>query len=161
MFTPPRYILAPYLATAPDVVERMLDLAGVRSGDRVYDLGCGDGRLAIAAALRGAQAFGVDIEPWWVEQSRLNAEAAGVAQRTVFAPGDALAVDLGPATVVVLYLVHWSTQLMARELLGRCAPGTRVVSNGFAFEAVTTTRTESFVDAAGQARAIHLWVVPS
>lgn len=160
MTPPPRYILAPYVPTTADVVERMVRLAEVGLGDFVYDLGCGDGRLAIAAAARGARAFGVDIEPYWVEQSRGNALAAGVAGLARFEQGDALAVDLRLATVVFLYLVHWSTQLVARELLGQCAPGTRVVSNGFPFEVVAATAIDSFVDAAGQSRALHLWVVP-
>lgn len=160
VFTPPRYILAPYLATANDVVERMLDLACVGPSDVVFDLGCGDGRLAIAAARRGAQAYGVDIEPWWVEQSRLNAQAADVVERTRFEQRDAMDVDVSPASVVVLYLVHWSTQLLAGELLARCAPGTRVVSNSFPFEAAAGAQTQRMIDASGQSRELHLWVVP-
>ena len=66
--SPPRYVLAPYVPTPPEVVERMLDLAGVTSADVVYDLGCGDGRVVIAAAKRGARGFGVDIEAHWVER---------------------------------------------------------------------------------------------
>jgi SAM-dependent methyltransferase len=160
--TQPIYILAPYVPTAPDVVERMLELAKVSADDLVCDLGCGDGRLAIAAAVtRGARAFGVDIEPYWVDEARKLADAAGVADRVSFAHEDALSVDIRPATVVFLYLVHWSTQRVARELLGRCAPGTRVVSNSFPFEAVNATATETFIDASGHARSIYLWVVPA
>jgi 2-polyprenyl-3-methyl-5-hydroxy-6-metoxy-1,4-benzoquinol methylase len=159
-FIAPRYILAPYVATADDVVERMLDLARVGPDDVVFDLGCGDGRLAIAAARRGARAYGVDIEPWWVEQSRLNAEAAGVADRARFEQRDAMDVDVSTASVVVLYLVHWSTQRMAAELLERCAPGTRIVSNSFPFEGRARARTQSIIDATGQSRDLHLWVLP-
>lgn len=159
-FIAPRYILAPYVATADDVVERMLDLAGVEPADVVFDLGCGDGRLAIAAARRGARAYGVDIEAWWVEQARLNAEAAGVADRAHFELRDAMDVDTSSASVVVLYLVHWSTQRMAAELLEHCAPGTRIVSNGFPFEGCAGTRTQSIIDATGQSRDLHLWVLP-
>jgi tRNA G10 N-methylase Trm11 len=65
MFQPPRYILAPYVATPYDVAGGMVELADVQAGDRVYDLGCGDGRLLIAAArMRGAHGLGVDIEPY-------------------------------------------------------------------------------------------------
>lgn len=159
-YRPPRYILAPYVATADDVVERMLDLAGVGSADVVFDLGCGDGRLAIAAARRGARAYGVDIEPWWVEQARLNAAAAGVADRVRFELRDAMDVDTSSASVVVLYLVHWSTQRMAAELLERCAPGTRIVSNSFPFEGCAGALTQSIIDATGQSRDLHLWVLP-
>jgi precorrin-6B methylase 2 len=159
-YLPPRYILAPYVATADDVVEHMLDLAGVGPDDVVFDLGCGDGRLAIAAARRGALAYGVDIEPWWVEHSRLNAEAAGVSDRARFEQRDAMDVDVSTASVVVLYLVHWSTQRMAAELLERCAPGTRVVSNSFPFEGCAGARTQPIIDATGKPRDLHLWVLP-
>jgi precorrin-6B methylase 2 len=159
-FQPPRYILAPYLPTAPDVVERMLDLAGVAPGDIVLDLGCGDGRLAIAAALRGAEALGVDIEAHWVECARRNAEAAGVALRARFVQQDALAVDPSAASVVLLYLVEWSAQRVAQSLLQRCRPGTRVVSNSFGLAQSGQTQCERFEDAGGQSRCLHLWIVP-
>lgn len=159
-FQPPRYILAPYLPTAPDVVERMLDLAGVAPGDIVLDLGCGDGRLAIAASLRGAEALGVDIEAHWVECARRNAEAAGVALRARFVQQDALAVDPSAASVVLLYLVEWSAQRVAQSLLQRCRPGTRVVSNSFGLAQSGQARCDRFEDASGQSRCLHLWVVP-
>lgn len=75
-----------------------------------------------------AQGVGVDIEPYWIEQSRANAAAAGVEDRVHFAHCDALEADLDTAIVVFLYLVEWSTRLMAGELRKRCAPGTRVLS---------------------------------
>ena len=157
---PPRYILAPYVATPPEVVEQMVSLADVQPGDIVYDLGCGDGRLAIAAATaRGARSLGVDIEPYWVEESRRNAIAAGVSHLAQFEDGDALGLDLRPATVVFLYLVNWSTQMLADAILQQCAPGTRVVSHSFLFGPERPTRTESLVDATGNTHYLHLWVV--
>ncbi len=157
----PRYILAPYLATPEDVVSRMLELAKVGPEDVVLDLGCGDGRVVIAAARDcGARGLGVDIEPYWIEQSRANAAAAGVEDRVHFSHGDALETDLGAATVVFLYLVEWSTRLIAEELRKRCAPGTRVLSHSFAIEAQEGTRTETLVDTSGARRTLHLWVVP-
>ena len=155
----PRYILAPHVPTAPDVVTRMIQLAQVGPGDVVYDFGCGDGRLAIAAALCGASSVGVDLEAHWVDASRRNAEAAGVTHLARFERGDALVVDVRRSTVVFLYLVHWSTRLVAQHLRERCAAGTRVVSNGFPFDPSWRTVTESFVDDSGQPRSIHLWVV--
>jgi SAM-dependent methyltransferase len=138
----------------------MICLADVQPGDMVYDLGCGDGRLAIAAAtLRGARSLGVDIEPYWVEQSRLNAIAAGVSHLAQFDHRDAIGLDLRPASVVFLYLVDWSTQMLANALLEQCAPGTRVVSHSFPFGSVPATRTEVFVDTAGRTCSVHLWVI--
>ena len=106
----PPSILAPFVASPDDVVARLLDIAGVGPGDVVYDLGCGDGRIAIAAARRGARAWGCDIEPYRVDESRRNAAAAGVAERATFELADAMSVDVAPATVVALYLVEWSTR---------------------------------------------------
>lgn len=160
MTQPPRYILAPHVATAPDVVERMVALANVNASDFVLDLGCGDGRLAIAAARsRGTRALGVDIEPYWVEQAQRNASEAGVSHLTQFVQQDGLSVDWEPFSVVFLYLVEWSTHLVARHILEHCRPGTRVVSNSFPFTAAANAATETFLDASGRARSLHLWVV--
>jgi SAM-dependent methyltransferase len=157
MFTPPKYILAPYVPTPIEVVEHMVRIAGVQASDTAYDLGCGDGRVLIhSAATCGARGVGVDIEPYWVEQSRLNAALAGVSELVQFECRDALEVDLAPATVVFLYLVHWSTQLVASHLLNRVRPGTRIVSHGFPIEAFPTA-TDSFVDATGTPRRVFLW----
>jgi hypothetical protein len=96
----------------------------------------------------------------WIEQSRANAAAAGVEDRVHFAHCDALEADLDTAIVVFLYLVEWSTRLIAGELRKRCAPGTRVLSHSFAIEAQQGTHSETLVDASGTRRTLHLWVVP-
>src|SRR6267143_474680 len=101
MTAPQRYILAPYVATPADVVDRMLRLAEVTNKDLVYDLGCGDGRMVIAAAKDfGARGVGVDIEPYWIEESMRKAKKAGVEHLTTFRVEDAMSVDLSPASVV-------------------------------------------------------------
>jgi len=155
----PRYVLAPNVPTPPEVVEHMLAMAEVKSTDTVYDIGCGDGRIAIAAAKRGATCLGVDIETYWIELSQKNALAAGVSDLIQFKECDATELDFRPASVVFMYLVEWSTQMIAKSLISQCAPGTRVVSHSFAFTKVPTTRTESVVDAEGQNRRVHLWVL--
>ncbi|APV48309.1 hypothetical protein BWI17_00595 [Betaproteobacteria bacterium GR16-43] len=161
MFIPPRYVLAPYLPTPHNVVEGMLRLADVKASDTVYDLGCGDGRLVISAAeTRGARGLGVDIEPYWVEQSRLNASAAGVSHLARFEQADALDLDLSPATVVFAYLVHWSTRLVAQHFVKSARPGTRLVSHSFPIE-LGPTRSESVVAEDGTSRIIHLFIAPS
>jgi cyclopropane fatty-acyl-phospholipid synthase-like methyltransferase len=153
------YILAPYVATPPDVVKRMLQLANVRSDDVVFDLGCGDGRLAIAAAATaGARGVGVDIEPYWVEQATANARLAGVSGLTRFEHQDALSVDLTSATVVFLYLVHWSTQMVMSRILAQVAEGTRIVSHSFPIEPIAPERTESFIDESGRTCSLYLSV---
>jgi ribosomal protein L11 methylase PrmA len=160
IFKPPRQVLACYLPTPMDVVERMLDLTGARSGDVVYDLGSGDGRLVIAAAKRGARGLGVEIEPYWVEQSLLNAEQAGVSHMARFELADACDLDLSPASVVVMYLGQSSMRSVSQRLMRECSPGTRVVSHSFSFTGFPAAKTETFVDAEGQNRTIHLWIAP-
>ena len=160
MFKPPRYILAPYVATPHDIAAHMVELADVQASDCVYDLGCGDGRLLIAAAqLRGARGLGVDIEPYWIEQAQANALQAGVSDQAQFEQRDALELDLTPASVVFLYLVHWSTQRIMQQLLAQCAPGTRVVSHSFEFEALAGSRTRTVVDSEGNSHRLHLHVI--
>jgi SAM-dependent methyltransferase len=155
-----RMILAPYAATPPEVVARMLGLAGVCEADVVYDLGCGDGRICIAAAKEfGARAVGIDVEPYWVEQARANAEVAGVSGLATFHVGDACDWELGDATVITLYLVGWSTRAMAREMSARARVGTRVVSHSYRSGGRGTETLEEVVDAKGGRRRIFLWSV--
>jgi SAM-dependent methyltransferase len=155
---PTRYLLAPYLPTPPEVVERMLDLAQVASGDVVYDLGCGDGRIVIAAAERGARAVGFDIEAHWVGEARKRAAAAGVSHLASFELQDALKADLSPATVVMLYLVEWSTRMLEAKLAGELRPGARVVSHSFSLGDQEPEKLEQWVDASGHPRTIRLWI---
>src|SRR5919106_152778 len=94
-----------FLPSAVDVVARMLAMARVRADDVVYDLGCGDGRIVIAAARQhGARGVCVDIDPGRIAASQRNADTAGVTDRIEFRHGDMFETDLGDATVVALYL---------------------------------------------------------
>lgn len=156
--SPPRYVLAPYVPTPPEVVERMLDLAGVTSTDVVYDLGCGDGRIVIAAAKRGARAVGVDIESHRVDEARKAAAEAGVAHLASFELHDALSVDLASASVVMLYLVEWSTRMLDEKLAAELRPGARIVSHSFGMGDRPAEKTEQWVDATGQSRTLRLWI---
>lgn len=122
---------APYVPTAEEDVELMLDVAGVGAGDYVIDLGSGDGRIVIAAAGRGARGHGVEIEPGLVARSRANAREAGVADRVAFLQGDIFEADIARATVVTLYLYPEVNIALRPKLLAELAPGTRVVSNSF------------------------------
>ena len=97
----PQKSLAPFVATPEEVVDRMLTLAQVTRTDVVYDLGCGDGRIPIAAAKKyGARAVGIDIDPRRIDESRANAKAAGVEHLVEFRLEDALQADVSRATVV-------------------------------------------------------------
>ncbi|ERN40275.1 methylase involved in ubiquinone/menaquinone biosynthesis [Rubidibacter lacunae KORDI 51-2] len=120
-----------FITTPPEVIAAMLDLAAVRPDDVLYDLGCGDGRIAIAAAERfGARAVGVDINPQRVAEAKENARLAGVGEGVQFYQQDVFASDFSTATVVTLYLMPLHN-LKLRSALQQLQPGARVVSLDF------------------------------
>ena len=125
---------APYWPTSPEVVEAMLDLAAIRPGEQLLDLGCGDGRIVVAAALRGAEALGVDIDPLRVAEAEAAARAAGVTERARFRQEDLFATPLDAADVVSLYLLHHVNGWLRPRLAAEARPGTRIVSHAFGFE---------------------------
>src|SRR3954465_13400212 len=95
----------PYVPTAPELVERMLDLADVHASDYLIDLGCGDGRIAIAAARRGAHALGVDLDPDRIEQAATAATFAGLGNLARFRRQDLFRTAVWEASVIALYLL--------------------------------------------------------
>jgi tRNA G37 N-methylase Trm5 len=149
----------PYFPTPDRVVERMLALAEVGPNDVLYDLGSGDGRIVIAAAKRGARAYGVDIESGWTRRARRSAEAAGVADRATFETGDAFKTDVSRATVVTLYLPPQLTTDIAPKLQRELKPGTRIVSHEYLLGEWPPRRTETVMGENGRPYPIHLWVV--
>lgn len=122
---------APYWQTPEPVVEAMLDLAGVGPGDRLIDLGCGDGRIVVGAARRGAGALGIDIDAERIAEAEAAARAAGVEERARFRQEDLFATRLEWANVVTLYLVGLPNRLLGPRLRTELAPGSRVVSHCF------------------------------
>lgn len=124
--------LAPYVPTPPQVVERMLEVAAVRQDDLVYDLGCGDGRMVIAAAKeRGARGVGVELDAALVEQCRAGAVREGVADLVRFLHMDATKARLTDATVLLLYLLPESLEALEPLFERDLAPGTRIVSHDY------------------------------
>lgn len=122
----------PYVPTPPEIVARMLDMASVRKGDVVYDLGCGDGRIVIAAARsRGAVGTGMDIDPRRIEQAQENARKAGVQDRVKFFVGDLFETDLSSASVVTIYLLPQVNEKLRPQLWKQLKVGSRVVSHQF------------------------------
>ncbi len=119
-----------WIPSPEHAVEKMLDLARVTPQDYVIDLGSGDGRNVIAAARRGARAFGVEFNPDLVELSRRNAAAAGVSDRALFAQGDMFEADLSQATVLALFLLPAHLSRLGPAFLN-LKPGTRIVSNTY------------------------------
>ena len=120
-----------FTPTRHNIADAMLQLAGVTSGDVVYDLGSGDGRLPIIAAQKyGARGVGIEIDPKLVELSWRIANEAEVANRVSFVVGDLFAADLSQATVVTAYLSPRIMQLLEPKLRA-LKPGTRIVSHQF------------------------------
>jgi predicted RNA methylase len=150
--------LAPYASTPDDVVARMLALAQVKPGDVVYDLGCGDGRIPIAAAKIGARGVGIDIDPQRIAESKANAKAAGVEHLVEFRVEDAMTVDVTPASVVTLYLLGSSNAKLRPMLMKGLKPGARIVSHAFSMGREWPADTiDQFVSAAGDEVTLYLW----
>jgi SAM-dependent methyltransferase len=118
-----------WVPTPTDVVEAMLDMASVKAGDKLVDLGAGDGRIAIAAAKRGAQATGIEYNPDMVALSQRNAARAGVSN-VKFVQGDIFASDFSDADVVTMYLLPALNERLRPQLLDM-KPGTRLASHQF------------------------------
>jgi protein-L-isoaspartate O-methyltransferase len=150
--------LAPYVSTPSDVVDRMLTLAKVGPRDVVYDLGCGDGRIVIAAAQKfGARGVGVEIDANLVNQAEANAKAAGVERRVKFLIQDAMTVDVSDATVVTLYLLSASNVKLRPILTRQLRRGARIVSHSFAMGDWEPEVVDTFRDANGTSRTLYLW----
>jgi SAM-dependent methyltransferase len=151
--------LAPYVPSPPEVVDRMLALAGVTKSDVVYDLGCGDGRIPIAAAKKyGARGVGLDIDPRRIEESRVNAKAAGVEDLVEFRQEDVLAADVSPATVVTLYLLSSSNAKLRPILTKQLKPGARIVSHAFSMGPTwPADQVDQFRTSTGDEITLYLW----
>ena len=147
---------APFITTPDAIVRAMLDLGTVGQRDVVFDLGCGDGRIVIAAARdRGARGVGVEIDLDLVDLARVRARQAGVADRVRIDRGDLFALDLSEATVVMLYLGEDLNTQLWPKLLRELKPGTRIVSHRFLIRGVTPERT---VEAHGV--NLYRWTIP-
>jgi SAM-dependent methyltransferase len=128
----PRSLDVPYVPTPQPVVNKMLDLAKVKKGDVVYDLGCGDGRIVITAVKeRGARGVGIDLNPQRIAEAKINAKEAKVADKVKFEVGDLFKADFSEATVVTLYLLPSVNAKLRPQLWRQLKVGTRVVSHAF------------------------------
>jgi tRNA G37 N-methylase Trm5 len=123
-----------YVPTPDFVVERMLDMANVGPGDYVIDPGCGDGRIVIAAAKRGAFGHGVDLDPQRIEEARENAEKAGVADKVVFKVENIFDTDFSRANVIAMYLFPDINLKLRPAFLDKLEPGSRIVSHDFGMD---------------------------
>jgi len=148
----------PYFPSTEEAVLGMLKLAGTGPDDVVYDLGCGDGRIVIAAAKEfGARGVGVEIDPAPLRMAVYNAKRAGVEGRVRFVRGDLLETDIGDATVVTLFLFESLNRRLLPKLRKELKPGTRIVAHRYGFGEDWTP--EKTVQAGSS--TLYLWTVPA
>ena len=154
---PVRTIEVPFVVTPNDTVRAMLELAEVKADDVVYDLGCGDGRIVIAAAkLRGARGVGVEIDDKLVETARVDVQRAGLQDRVRIEQGDLFEMDFHDATVVMLYLSESINQRLWPKFVRELKPGARIVSHKFAMGERAPERT-----VAVGGNNLYLWRTPA
>jgi SAM-dependent methyltransferase len=161
--TPPERPILDVIWVASDlaVVMEMLRAAEVGPNDVVYDLGCGDGRIVVAAAQRfGARAVGVDLDPDLLSEAWQNALMAGVGDRVTLRQQDLFATDLSPATVVTLYLSLEVNRRLRPKLLRELRPGSRIVSHEFDLGDWKPERIIE-VPLADRVHRVYLWRVPA
>ena len=145
-----------YEPSSNAITTAILKLAGVTGKDIVYDLGCGDGRIVIAAVKEfGARGVGIDIDPERIKESIENAKRAGVGRRAEFRNEDLFEADISKATVVALYLWPWVNLKLRPKLLRELKPGTRVVSHS---HDMGEWEPEKTIEVEGD--TIHLWTIP-
>jgi SAM-dependent methyltransferase len=152
-----RQLDVPYVSTPHEVVAEMLRLANVTGNDVVYDLGCGDGRIVIAAAQKyGARGTGVDLDPQRIMEAQAKARQARVETRVRFLQQDLFETDLREATVVTLYLLPKVNLQLRPILLRDLKPGTRVVSHEFSMDDWQPDSSVREKDS-----NIYLWIIPA
>lgn len=157
----------PYVPTPQVVVDRMLDLAQLKAGEMVIDLGSGDGRIMIEAATRyGARGFGVEIDPLLVKRSNENALRAGVADRVKFLQQDLFKTDFHEANVLTLYLLPDVNLALRPKILAELKAGARVVSHDYNMgdwrpDAEETIPAPDKKVGARKESQVYLWTVPA
>jgi len=124
--------LAPYVPTPEAVVAKMLEMAQAGKDDVLIDIGCGDGRIVITAAKKfGTRGVGIDIDPQRIKECHANAKSAGVENLVTFRQEDATKTDISEATIISLYLLPESNELLRPKFERELKPGTRVVSHNY------------------------------
>lgn len=146
-----------FVVTPDSVVEKMLDVAKVGPGDYLIDLGCGDGRINIAAAKRGAIGHGVDLDPQRIIEARENAAKHGVTDKVTFVEENVYDTDFSRATVITMYLFPSINVKLRPKFMEMLEPGTRIVSHDFGMDEWVPDLKIGRIET----HAILLWIVPA
>ena len=149
-----------WMPTSQALIDRMLDMAKLTPGDRLVDLGSGDGRTVITAAKRGAIAHGIEYNPELVALSKREAAAAGLSDRATFEQADIFKTDFSHATVVTLFLLT-ELNLRLRPTLLDMKPGTRVVSNSFMMDDWQPDESAQVTEGCASFCVAYKWTVPA
>jgi SAM-dependent methyltransferase len=152
-----------FVPTRMEVVEKMLQMAEIRTNDVVYDLGCGDGRFVVEAAKKyGVRGVGIDIDPQRVKESLENVRTNKVQHLVTIKQADIFETDFSDATVVMLYLLpDLNVKLMPK--LAKLKPGTRILSNDFDMRGAKpkqVVQLDGGAEGEGFQKTIYKWVVP-
>lgn len=158
--TSPIKQMAPSVASPENVVERMLDVAHLKPGETLYDLGSGDGRVLVMAAQRfGAKAVGFEISPALVKTSQERIRKLKLENQAKVVEGDLMQADLSSADVVTLYLLTTSNDLLRPNLEKYLKPGARVVSHDYQIRGWVPSRTER-VHALRREHTLYVYEMP-
>jgi len=144
-----------WVPTPDELVQRMLRMAKVTPQDLVYDLGAGDGKIAIAAGKLGANSVGIEYNPDMAKLANCLVTADGVASKTKIIQGDIFKEDFSKATVITMYLLP-ELNLCVRHRILAMKPGTRVTSHQFTMGDWEADETSEF-----EYRTAYLWIVPA
>ncbi len=153
--------LAPYYPTPEYVVEKMLQLGGMKRGEKMFDLGSGDGRIVIMAAQKfGAIATGVEIDHDLWRQSSEKIRSLGLEKTAKIINGDAYAQNYSPADLITVYLLPHANDKMRPLLEKQLKKGTRIVAHDFEFKDWTPVKTETIDDdGEGRSHTLYLYVL--
>jgi len=152
--------LAPWVPTPPEVIAKMLEMAKADKSSIIYDIGCGDGRIVIYAAQKyGARGVGIDIDPQRIKESKDAAKKAGVDKLVKFRLEDATKSDISPATIVTLYLLPESNELLRPKFDRELKPGTIVVTHNYIIPGWDDREIDSTTvpDADGKEHSVFLY----
>lgn len=149
-----------YVPTPQPVVEKMLELAQVKKGNLVYDLGCGDGRIVVTAAKKfGAKGVGFDVDPQRIKESRENVKKNMVEDLVKIEQKDIFTLDLSEVDVVTLYLLPRLNVKLVPQLK-KLKPGSRIVSHAFDMQGYKPDKEVQVEVPGGSTHTVYLWTAP-
>lgn len=153
--------LAPYYPTPESVVERMLQLGGLKAGEKMFDLGSGDGRVVIMAAQKfGAEATGIEMDPDLYKQSTDRIRSLGLEKKARIILGDIAKQDFRNADMLTVYLLPSSNDKIKPLLEQHLKKGTRVVSHDFLFSGWSPVKEEHIEDdGEGRSHTLYLYII--